>query len=91
MDKAQVFLVKENQVTNYCYLKRGQQLPDNCVISSKEGYPEHFMIVAGMTGRGPLPLIKISQNVKISGESIEAKTTTRKRNNKIPVYNRDSS
>ena len=68
VDEAQVFLVKENQVTKHCYLRRGQQLPDNCVISSKEGYPEHFMIVAGMTGRGPLPLIKIPQNVKISGE-----------------------
>lgn len=69
LDESVMCLVKDNNKTRHCYLKRGQQLPDNCLIESKEGYPKTQMVVGGMTGRGPLPLIKIPNNVKINAKN----------------------
>ena len=69
LDEAQVFLIKNNHKTRHCYLRRGQQLPDDCIIANKENFGKHFMVVGGMTGRGILPLIRIPLNVKISGDT----------------------
>ena len=36
--------------------------------SDKENYSQHFMVVAAMTGRGVLPLIRVPSNVKINAK-----------------------
>ena len=57
LDEAIMYLVPESSKTDYCYLKRGEELPDNCIIASKETSPKSVMVVGGMSGRGTLPLI----------------------------------
>ena len=59
LDEVVMYLIKKNNQTQYCYLKRGQELPDNCIVPSKESYPQTAMVVGGLTGRGRLPLVLI--------------------------------
>ena len=59
LDEAIMYLIPENSKTDYCYLKRGEELPDNCIIASKETSPKSVMVVGGMSGRGTLPLTRI--------------------------------
>jgi len=69
LDEAKVYLIRDGNQTSHCYLKYGQGLPDSCLIKSKEGYPTGMMVVAGMTGRGPLPLLRIPNNAKINADN----------------------
>ena len=64
LDETMMYLVKDSQ-SEYCYLKRGEQLPDNCVIACKEIFRERAMVIGGLSGRGRLPLLLIPKNVKI--------------------------
>ena len=66
LDEAIMYLVPESSKTDYYYFKRGEELPDNCIIASKETSPKSVMVVGGMSGRGTLPLIPIPKDVKIS-------------------------
>ena len=66
LDEVVMYLIKKNNQTQYCYLKRGQELPDNCIVPSKESYPQTAMVVGGLTGRGRLPLVLIPKNVKVN-------------------------
>lgn len=38
LDEAIMYLVLENWHTDHCYLKRGTQSPDDCIIASKENF-----------------------------------------------------
>jgi len=69
LDEAMMCLRTNNNKTEHCYLKPEQELPDNCLIESKESFPSKMMVVAGMTGRGVLPLLKIPGNSKVSAEN----------------------
>jgi len=59
IDEAMIYLKQSKHKTNNYYSKRGQPIPDDCIIPCKESYPKRSMIVGGITARGPLPLIKM--------------------------------
>ncbi|UYV72806.1 IKK1 [Cordylochernes scorpioides] len=57
-----------NGIRKICYIKRGNQVPDNWVHQCSETFPKGFMVVGVMTGRGVLPLIKVPSKVKVNSE-----------------------
>lgn len=69
LDESMMVLKKNNNQTKICYLKPGQQLPDNCLQENNECYPKKQMVVAGMTGRGTLPMLKIPGNAKCNAQN----------------------
>ena len=69
LDEALMFLSSDNHKTNHCYLKFGETLPENCLVSCKESFPKSAMVVGGITGKGVLPLLKLPPNVKINAQN----------------------
>jgi [histone H3]-lysine36 N-dimethyltransferase SETMAR len=69
IDEAYLYLSYCNGETKICFIKRGEQMPEDWVNECNETFPEGFMIVGGITGRGRLPLIRIPKNTKISADT----------------------
>ncbi|UYV72820.1 hypothetical protein LAZ67_10000887 [Cordylochernes scorpioides] len=68
MDEAWMYVTYCNGIRKICYIKRGNQVPDNWVHQCSETFPKGFMVVGVMTGRGVLPLIKVPSKVKVNSE-----------------------
>ncbi|UYV76157.1 hypothetical protein LAZ67_13002901 [Cordylochernes scorpioides] len=68
LDEAWMYVTYCNGIRKICYIKRGNQVPDNCVHQCFETFPKGFMVVGVMTGRGVLPLIKVPSKVKVNSE-----------------------
>lgn len=66
LDEAYFYLSYCNGVRNFLYAQRGQKVPEEWLAKCHESWPVGFMVVAGITGRGPLPLIKVPKNVKVN-------------------------
>ncbi|UYV75579.1 hypothetical protein LAZ67_13000660 [Cordylochernes scorpioides] len=64
LDEAWMYVTYCNGIRKICYIKRGNQVPDNWVHQCSETFPKGFMVVGVMTGRGVLPLIKVPSKVK---------------------------
>ena len=56
----------ENGKSDICYLRLKEMKTEQHVINCKESFPKKKMVVAGMSGRGTLPVIVIPQNVKVN-------------------------
>ncbi|UYV61330.1 IKK1 [Cordylochernes scorpioides] len=68
LDEAWMFVTYCNGIRKICYIKRGNQVPDNWVHQCSETFLKGFMVVGVMTGRGVLPLIKVPSKVKVNSE-----------------------
>ncbi|UYV72104.1 hypothetical protein LAZ67_9001822 [Cordylochernes scorpioides] len=68
LDEAWMYVTYCNGIRKICYIKRGNQVPDNWVHQCSEIFPKGFMVVGVMTGRGVLPLIKVPSKVKVNSE-----------------------
>ncbi|UYV65174.1 K02A2.6-like [Cordylochernes scorpioides] len=68
LDEAWMYVTYCNEIRKICYIKRGNQVPDNWVHQCSETFPKGFMVVGVMTGRGVLPLIKVPSKVKVNSE-----------------------
>ncbi|UYV83694.1 IKK1 [Cordylochernes scorpioides] len=68
LDEAWMYVTYCNGIRKICYIKRGNQVPDNWVHHCSETFPKGFMVVGVMTGRGVLPLIKVPSKVKVNSE-----------------------
>ncbi|UYV78248.1 IKK1, partial [Cordylochernes scorpioides] len=68
LDEAWMYVTYCNGIRKICYIKRGNQVPDNWVHQCSETFPKGFMVVGVMTGRGLLPLIKVPSKVKVNSE-----------------------
>ncbi|UYV79179.1 K02A2.6-like [Cordylochernes scorpioides] len=68
LDEAWMYVMYCNGIRKICYIKRGNQVPDNWVHQCSETFPKGFMVVGVMTGRGVLPLIKVPSKVKVNSE-----------------------
>jgi hypothetical protein len=69
IDEAWLYQHYCDQQTKKCYVKKGDNVPENWVREHDESFPKGFMVVGGITGRGPLPLMRIPKNTKISSET----------------------
>jgi hypothetical protein len=52
--------------TKKFYVKKGETAPGNWVREQDESFPKGFIAVGGITGHGPLLLLRIPKNTKIS-------------------------
>ncbi|UYV83098.1 TTC26 [Cordylochernes scorpioides] len=68
LDEAWMYVTYCNGIRKICYIKRGNQVPDNWVHQCSETFPKGFMVVGVMTGRGVLPLIKVPSKVNVNSE-----------------------
>ncbi|UYV62159.1 hypothetical protein LAZ67_1008068 [Cordylochernes scorpioides] len=68
LDESWMYVTYCNGIRKICYIKRGNQVPDNWVHQCSETFPKGFMVVGVMTGRGVLPLIKVPSKVKVNSE-----------------------
>ncbi|UYV81549.1 GRHL2 [Cordylochernes scorpioides] len=68
LDEAWMYVTYCNGIRKICYIKRGNQVPDNWVHQCSETFLKGFMVVGVMTGRGVLPLIKVPSKVKVNSE-----------------------
>jgi len=48
-----------------CYVKKGEPIPENWVVN-KDNFFKTFMVVAAISGRGRLPLIRVPKKVKVN-------------------------
>lgn len=68
VDEALVYVDNANKKRDICYLEAGDSVPESWVFEKGESFPEGFMLVGIITGRGTLPLIKVPSNVKINAQ-----------------------
>lgn len=68
LDEAWLYINECTSTREICYVKQGQTLPGDWVLQCKENFPKGFMVVAALSGRGPLKLIRVSHKAKINGE-----------------------
>lgn len=50
-----------------CYVQKGQTIPRNWFVD-KDNFLETFMVVGAISGRGPLPLIRVPKKVKVNSQ-----------------------
>ena len=68
LDEAYIYLDYCNGIRKICYVQPGKEPPDEWLVKCNERWPSGFMIVAGMCGRGNLPLTKVPSKVKVNSE-----------------------
>ena len=68
IDEAYFYLNYCNGERKISYQRPGQKLTEKWLTRCTESWPQGFMVVAGMCGRGPLKLIRVPPNVKINSE-----------------------
>lgn len=68
VDEAWVYLNDCNQKSPICYVKRGEKTPGDWILNCKECFPKGFMVIGALSGRGPLPLIKVPGKVKVNSK-----------------------
>ena len=63
-----IYINNCNGESKICYITRGNKPIDDWLTFCKASFPKGFMLVAGLSGKRPLPLIKVPVNVKINSE-----------------------
>jgi hypothetical protein len=66
LDEAWIYLDYCNGNTQICYYLRGQNPPQDWIKFCRDTFPNGFMIVGIITGRGVAPLIKVPSKTKIN-------------------------
>ena len=67
LDGAKMYLSNGGK-TRICYLEKGEDMPEEYLNTQIENFDDHFMVVAALTSRSVLPLIRVPKNVKINAE-----------------------
>jgi [histone H3]-lysine36 N-dimethyltransferase SETMAR len=67
LDEAMFGLHNTNGERKICYLRKGQDMPENWVVD-RDNFFKTFMVVGAISGRGTLPLIRVPKNVKVNAE-----------------------
>ena len=67
LDEALFGLENCNGERKICYVKAGQQVPEDWVVDH-ENFFESFMVVGAISGRGTLPLIKVPKKTKVNAD-----------------------
>lgn len=68
LDEAWMYLTYTNGTRKICYVKRGKNMPEEWVRECSESFPKGFLVVGAISGRGPLPLIRVPVNVKVNAD-----------------------
>lgn len=68
LDEAMIFQYNANGETEYAYVVKGKDFPDDWTWLKPEHFSKSFMVVAIMTGRGTLPLIRVKSKAKINAD-----------------------
>ena len=66
LDEALFYLIKGMHETKICYVPRKQRTPEDWIREFNEVNAPKIMVVAGMTGRGPLKARIVPVSVKIN-------------------------
>jgi hypothetical protein len=67
LDEGMVGLFDCNGQRKLCYLRKGEEIPKDWVVQ-KDNFRKSFMVVAAITGRGTLPLIRVPSKVKVNAD-----------------------
>lgn len=68
LDEALVYLEDSNGESRICYIKQGEQVPDDWVLETDKSFKSGFMVVGILTGRGTAPLIRVPSSTKINSQ-----------------------
>ena len=68
IDEAQIAFNPANHQTEIYYGKRGEDAPLECVASDKVQFPQKFMVITGITGRGPLKMFRVPEKTKVNAQ-----------------------
>ena len=68
IDESWLYLDDCNQSNPVCYVKRGEDTENQNIITSHELGGKKIMCIGILTGRGPVPLQFVQQNVKINSK-----------------------
>jgi hypothetical protein len=66
LDESYVDLDYCNGIRRVCWIKMGEEVPNDWTYERRESFAKGFMIVGIITGRGQLPLIKVPAKVKVN-------------------------
>lgn len=66
IDEGWFYLVNCNGKRRICYRRKGEPVPTSWVLVRNESYEAKLMVVGGITGKGVLPLHRVSPKVKIN-------------------------
>lgn len=59
LDEAYLYLSNCNTETKICYHYQKTEPPEEWLLRSREQFPKGFLVVAAISGRGVLPLIRV--------------------------------
>lgn len=66
IDEALFSIADAHQPRRICYVRKGEETPSNWVNATKQTFPESFMVVAVLCGRGRVMLVRVPKKVKIT-------------------------
>ena len=67
LDEAMFGVHNCNGKRSICYVQKGEEIPENWFVD-KDNFLKTFMVVAAISGRGTLPLIRVPKKVKVNAE-----------------------
>jgi [histone H3]-lysine36 N-dimethyltransferase SETMAR len=68
IDEALFKVQVSNKERKICYRRRGEKIPISWVCQRTESFGEQLMVIGALSGRGPLPLMKVPKNAKINAD-----------------------
>ena len=68
LDEAFMYLSYCNGKSKICYVKRGEKTPEDWIYECEKSFPNGFMVVAALCGRGTLPLLRVPNNTKVNSQ-----------------------
>lgn len=68
LDEALVYMNNVNGTRRICYVKKGEDVPDDWMFEKNESFSTKFMVIGVITGRGTVPLFRVPPKVKINAE-----------------------
>jgi len=68
LDEAMFFFIPGQHSSDVFFVRKGEEIPENYVKQVREVQAPHVMVVAGMTGRGPLKARIVLPKTKINAD-----------------------
>lgn len=68
LDEAYFYLDDCEGERKICYVKKGENTHEDFYYQCKESFRKGFMVVGCLTGRGTVPLIRVPNKVKVTGQ-----------------------
>jgi hypothetical protein len=68
IDEALFNVQDSNKGRSICYVRPGEDIPISWVCEKSESFGEQLMVIGALSGRGPLPLMKVPKNAKINAD-----------------------